>query len=72
METNQQISPDGATRLAAGAEPGGDFSPELVRRIAEKVYEMLLEDLRFEKERHQPDLAGWNGIQGGGCHGHID
>ncbi len=60
MEINRQISSDGATSSTDGAEAGGSLSPDLVRQIADKVYAMLLEDLRIEKERRQLDLIGWN------------
>jgi hypothetical protein len=49
----------------------GQITPELVRQIADKVYAMILEELRIEQERRQLDLKGWTGVQGGSGYGNV-
>jgi hypothetical protein len=34
-----------------GGNPKGRIAPELVRRVAERVYGMLRDDLRLDRER---------------------
>lgn len=56
---NSQASSGGA------AGNGNQITPELVRQVAEKVYAMLLRDLRIEMERHQPSRRDISGNRGG-------
>jgi hypothetical protein len=42
---------NGASEAAGGAATA--VTPELVRKVADKVYAMLLLDLRLERERHR-------------------
>lgn len=51
-ENQQPASNTGATTssVAAGSTP---ITPELVRQVAERVYAMLLHDLRLGRERRR-------------------
>jgi len=42
-----------------------NITPELVREIAEKVYGMLLSDLKIENERIQPSPQRQRNARGG-------
>jgi hypothetical protein len=42
-----------------------NITPELVRKIADKVYGMLLSDLRIENERIQPSPQRQRNARGG-------
>lgn len=34
-------------------QPTGETTPELVKKVTDRVYAMLLEDLRIERERYR-------------------
>lgn len=72
MEVNRQTSSVTTTGSPEQVGQGGNLSQELVRQVAEKVYTLLLEDLRIERERRRYEMTGGNEAQGGGCYGHID
>ena len=57
----QAASASGPTQPAPNA-PG--ITPELVQEIADKVYALLLADLRIERERLRLTRHTWHG-QGG-------
>ncbi len=63
------------TGSAAGSpEKSGEaaaLAPELVRQVADRVYTMLLEELRIEYERRRLEPVGRVGIQGGSNNGLI-
>lgn len=46
-----KLSPSNASR--PGGPATGPITPELVREIADRVYAMLLRDLRLERERRR-------------------
>ncbi len=37
----------------SGSPSGGEITPEMVSAIADKVYKMLLLELKYGRERHQ-------------------
>jgi len=48
-----------------GGQSAGALTPELVNKVAEKVYAMLLLDLKIERERRRTSSGNpWSG-QGG-------
>ncbi len=42
----------------------GEMSPELIRRVADRVYAMLLDELRIERERYREGSLT-NAVPGG-------
>jgi hypothetical protein len=59
MEIYRQPSESQAAGPEQSHEPSGEVSPELVRQIAERVYALILEDLRIEYERRRWEPGGW-------------
>ena len=69
METDPQLT---AGVSAENAGEGSVLTPDLVRQVADKVYSMLIDELRIEQERRRLELMGWSGTQGGGGYGNVD
>jgi hypothetical protein len=69
METDPQLTAGGSEENTG---EGSLLTPDLVRQVAEKVYRMMIEELRIEQERRRLELMGWSGIQGGGGYGNVD
>ena len=51
MDDNPQTPSDALVGPSKNSSLDGQLSHELVREVAEKVYSMLLADLRIEQER---------------------
>jgi hypothetical protein len=51
--------------LQSADQQQGKITPELVREIADKVYAMLLADLKIEQERRRLPYRGLTGVRGG-------
>ena len=69
METDPQLTAGGS---AENTGEGSLLTPDLVRQVADKVYSMLIDELRIEQERRRLELMGWSGIQGGGGYGNVE
>jgi hypothetical protein len=47
-------TPQRAARHGKGRAADGALTEDLVRKVADKVYAMLMQDLMVERERHRP------------------
>ncbi|MGD8585398.1 MAG: hypothetical protein PVH65_01310 [Chloroflexota bacterium] len=49
------MAPDAAGTQSSEAAKGSEsLSPEMVRKVADRVYQLLKEELRIENERFRP------------------
>ena len=55
MQAELQNQPDGSAPSKPGEESTKqmEITPELVRAISDRIYAMLLQDLRIERERER-------------------
>ena len=53
MEPTSQHKAQGGGESGDKAQTEDTLSPKLVREIADKVYALLLQDLRMERERYR-------------------
>jgi hypothetical protein len=60
MPTTSQDPQSPASPRRAGGDSDGraELSPELVRRVADRVWAMLRRDLELERERRRPLAVG--------------
>lgn len=61
----EPVYPNGNSRSGNGQRASAAITPELVREIAERVYNLFLRDLKIERERQQ-FLLGQNRFRKGG------
>ena len=53
-------------RRGSGSTRPQEITPELVRQVADRVYELWLEDLRLQHERYRPALGQTRQTRRGG------
>jgi hypothetical protein len=53
------------TGYPGSSNQGNRLTPELVSQVADKVYAMLIAELRIEKERHRLESSGRDNLPGG-------
>jgi hypothetical protein len=72
MEVDPQVASGGADSSTGYTGESGALTPDLVRQVADRVYAMVIEELRIEQERRRIEKSGWRGTQGGDGYGNID
>jgi hypothetical protein len=65
MPEETTLSQSSSASRAPQAAQAALITQELVEKLAERVYELLVEDLKTESERYRLPAKKWAGFQGG-------
>ena len=65
MPEETTLSQSSSSSQAPQAAQPAAITQELVEKLAERVYALLLEDLKNESERYRLPSKKWAGFQGG-------
>lgn len=65
MPEETTLSQSNSSSQAPQAAQADLITQELVEKLAERVYELLVEDLKTESERYRLPAKKWAGFQGG-------
>jgi hypothetical protein len=65
MPEETTLSQSSSSRQAPQAAQAAAITQELVEKLADRVYALLVEDLKTESERYRLPAKKWAGFRGG-------